>query len=96
MIPLLVPERLLARANALEASQLQHRRHRRPGGRRGGRGHRRPAGAVLAEAVLAGLALPAIARLPRSAPRPATDPARWPRPSARGWPTWPAPRCCAG
>jgi MFS family permease len=67
MIPLLVPERLLSRANALEASSFNTAAIAGPavaGAVAAGGG---AAAAVLAEAVLAGLALPAIARLPRLA-----------------------------
>jgi len=60
LIPLLVPEHLLARANALEATSFNTA------------AIAGPAGAVVAEAALAALALPAIARMPRIAP-PAGD-----------------------
>jgi MFS family permease len=72
MIPLLVPERLLARANALEASSFNAAAIAGPavaGAVAAGFG---PASAVVAEAALAGLALPFIARLPR-VERPAGD-----------------------
>jgi predicted MFS family arabinose efflux permease len=65
MIPLLVPERLLARANALEATSFNTAAIAGPavaGAVAAGFG---PATAVLLEAALAGLALPAVARLPR-------------------------------
>jgi MFS family permease len=65
MIPLLVPEPLLARANALEATSFSIAAIAGPavaGAVAAGAG---PAAAVLAEAALACLALPAIARLPR-------------------------------
>jgi MFS family permease len=67
MIPLLVPEPLLARANALEASSFNTAAIAGPavaGAVAAGAG---PATAVLAEAVLAALAVAAIARLPRVA-----------------------------
>jgi MFS family permease len=67
MIPLLVPEPLLARANALEATSFNAAAIAGPavaGAVAAGAG---PAAAVLAEAALAALALPAIARLPRVA-----------------------------
>jgi MFS family permease len=67
MIPLLVPERLLARANALEASSFNTAAIAGPAVAGAVAATAGPAGAVLAEAVLAGLALPAIARLPRLA-----------------------------
>jgi MFS family permease len=67
MIPLLVPERLLARANALEASSFNTAAIAGPAVAGAVAAAAGPAGAVLAEAVLAGLALPAIARLPRLA-----------------------------
>jgi len=60
LIPLLVTEHLLARANALEATGFNTA------------AIAGPAGAVVAEAALAALALPAIARMPRIAP-PAGD-----------------------
>ena len=72
MIPLLVPEPLLARANALEATSFNTAAIAGPavaGAVAAGAG---PARAVLAEAVLAVLAVAAIARLPRVAP-PAGD-----------------------
>jgi predicted MFS family arabinose efflux permease len=68
MIPLLVPERLLARANALEASSFNTAAIAGPAVAGVVAATAGPAGAVLAEAVLAALALPAIARLPRVAP----------------------------
>jgi len=67
MIPLLVPERLLARANALEASSFNTAAIAGPAVAGAVAATAGPAWAVLAEAVLAGLALPAIARLPRLA-----------------------------
>ena len=67
MIPLLVPERLLARANALEASSFNTAAIAGPAVAGVVAATAGPAGAVLAEAALAGLALPAIARLPRLA-----------------------------
>ena len=72
MIPLLVPERLLARANALEATSFNTAAIAGPAVAGVVAGTAGPAGAVLAEAVLAALALPAIARLPR-VPSPAGD-----------------------
>jgi predicted MFS family arabinose efflux permease len=72
MIPLLVPERLLARANALEASSFNTAAIAGPAVAGVVAATAGPAGAVLAEAVLAALALPAITRLPRVAP-PAGD-----------------------
>jgi MFS family permease len=75
MIPLLVPERLLARANALEATSFNSAAIAGPAVAGAVAATAGPAWAVLAEAALAGLALPAIARLPRVAapagPRPA-------------------------
>jgi predicted MFS family arabinose efflux permease len=65
MIPLLVPERLLARANALEASSFNTAAIAGPAVAGAVAATAGPAGAVLAEAALAGLAVPAIARLPR-------------------------------
>ncbi|HEY6708469.1 MAG TPA: MFS transporter [Actinomycetota bacterium] len=72
MIPVLVPERLLARANALEASSFNTAAIAGPAVAGVVAATAGPAGAVLAEAALAGLALPAIARMPRVAP-PAGD-----------------------
>ena len=72
MIPLLVPERLLARANALEASSFNTAAIAGPAVAGVVAATAGPAGAVLAESALAALALPAIARLPRVAP-PAGD-----------------------
>ena len=72
MIPLLVPERLLARANALEATSFNTAAIAGPAVAGVVAATAGPAGAVLAEAALAGLALPAIARMPRVAP-PAGD-----------------------
>ena len=72
MIPLLVPERLLARANALEASSFNTAAIAGPAVAGVVAATAGAAGAVLAEAALAALALPAIARLPRVAP-PAGD-----------------------
>jgi MFS family permease len=65
MIPLLVPERLLPRANALEASSFNTAAIAGPAVAGAVAATAGPAWAVLAEAALAGLALPAIARLPR-------------------------------
>jgi MFS family permease len=67
MIPLLVPERLLARANALEASSFNTAAIAGPAVAGALAATAGPAWAVLAEAALAALALPAIARLPRIA-----------------------------
>jgi len=67
MIPLLVPEQLLARANALEASSFNTAAIAGPAVAGAVAATVGPAGAVFAEAALAGLALPAIARLPRLA-----------------------------
>jgi MFS family permease len=67
MIPLLVPEQLLARANALEASSFNTAAIAGPATAGAVAATVGPSGAVLAEAVLAGLALPAIVRLPRVA-----------------------------
>ena len=67
MIPLLVPERLLARANALEAASFNVAAIAGPAVAGAVAATAGAAWAVLAEAVLAGLALPAIARLPRLA-----------------------------
>ena len=67
MIPVLVPERLLARANALEASSFNTAAIAGPAVAGVVAATAGPAGAVLAEAALAGLALPAIARMPRVA-----------------------------
>jgi MFS family permease len=72
MIPVLVPERLLARANALEASSFNTAAIAGPAVAGVVAATAGPAGAVLAAAALAGLALPAIARMPRVAP-PAGD-----------------------
>jgi predicted MFS family arabinose efflux permease len=65
MIPLLVPERLLARANALEAASFNTAAIAGPAVAGAVAATAGPDWAVLAEAALAGLALPAIARLPR-------------------------------
>ena len=65
MIPLLVLEWLLARANALEATSFNTAAIAGPAVAGVVAGTAGLAGAVLAEAVLAALALPAIARLPR-------------------------------
>ena len=65
MIPVLVPERLLARANALEATSFNTAAITGPAVAGVVAATAGPAGAVLAEAALAGLALPAIARMPR-------------------------------
>jgi predicted MFS family arabinose efflux permease len=65
MIPLLVPERLLAKANALEATSFNTAAITGPAVAGAVAAAIGPTGAVLAEAALAGLALPAIARLPR-------------------------------
>jgi predicted MFS family arabinose efflux permease len=67
MIPLLVPERLLARANALEASSFNTAAIAGPAVAGAVAATAGPASAVLAEAALAALALPAIVRLPRVA-----------------------------
>jgi MFS family permease len=67
MIPLLVPERLLARANALEATSFNTAAIAGPAVAGAVAATAGPARAVLAEAALAALALPAIARLPRVA-----------------------------
>jgi MFS family permease len=75
MIPLLVPERLLARANALEASSFNIAAIAGPAVAGAVAATAGAAWAVLAEAVLAGLALPAIARLPRLAVAAGDDPA---------------------
>ncbi|HEX3214971.1 MAG TPA: MFS transporter, partial [Actinomycetota bacterium] len=72
MIPLLVPERLLAAANALEATSFNTAAIAGPAVAGVVAATAGPAGAVLAEAALAAVALPAIARLPRVAP-PAGD-----------------------
>ena len=65
MIPLLVPERLLARANALEAASFNTAAIAGPAVAGVVAATAGAAWAVLAEAALAALALPAIARLPR-------------------------------
>src|SRR5215213_8988362 len=75
MIPLLVPERLLARANALEASSFNTAAIAGPAVAGAVAATAGPAWAVLAEAALAALALPAIARLPRIAVPAGDDPA---------------------
>jgi MFS family permease len=75
MIPLLVPERLLPRANALEAASFNTAAIAGPAVAGVVAATAGPAGAVLAEAALAALALPAIARLPRVAPPAGDDPA---------------------
>ena len=75
MIPLLVPDRLLARANALEAASFNTAAIAGPAVAGTVAATAGPAGAVLAEAVLAGLALPAIARLPRIGVPAGDDPA---------------------
>jgi MFS family permease len=67
MIPLLVPEPLLARANALEASSFNTAAIAGPAVAGALAAIAGPASAVLAEAVLAALAVGAIARLPRVA-----------------------------
>jgi MFS family permease len=67
MIPLLVPEPLLARANALEASSFNTAAIAGPAVAGTLAAVTGPASAVLAEAVLAALAVAAIARLPRVA-----------------------------
>jgi MFS family permease len=72
MIPLLVPESLLARANALEATSFNTAAIAGPAVAGAVAASAGPASAVLAEAALAALALPAIARLPGVAP-PAGD-----------------------
>ena len=75
MIPLLVPERLLARANALEAASFNTAAIAGPAVAGVVAATAGPAGAILAEAALAGLALPAIARLPRIGVPAGEDPA---------------------
>jgi predicted MFS family arabinose efflux permease len=75
MIPLLVPERLLARANALEAASFNSAAIAGPAVAGALAAAAGPAGAVLAEAALAALALPAIARLPRITAPAGDDPA---------------------
>jgi MFS family permease len=75
MIPLLVPERLLARANALEAASFNTAAIAGPAVAGAVAATGGPAMAVLAEAALAGLALPAIARLPRIGVPAGDDPA---------------------
>ena len=72
LIPLLVPEHLLARANALEATSFNTAAIAGPAVAGAVAATAGPAGAVVAEAALAALALPAIARMPRIAP-PAGD-----------------------
>ena len=67
MIPLLVPEPLLARANALEASSFNTAAIAGPAVAGALAAITGPASAVLAEAALAALAVAAIARLPRVA-----------------------------
>jgi len=67
MIPLLVPEPLLARANALEATSFNTAAIAGPAVAGALAAVTGPASAVLAEAVLAALAVAAIARLPRVA-----------------------------
>ena len=67
MIPLLVPEPLLARANALEASSFNTAAIAGPAVAGALAAVTGPASAVLAEAFLAALAVAAIARLPRVA-----------------------------
>jgi MFS family permease len=75
MIPLLVPERLLARANALEAASFNTAAIAGPAVAGALAATAGAAWAVLAEAVLAALALPAIARLPRIGVPAGDDPA---------------------
>jgi predicted MFS family arabinose efflux permease len=75
MIPLLVPERLLARANALEAASFNTAAIAGPAVAGVVAATAGPAAAVLAEAALAALALPAIARLPRIGVPAGEDPA---------------------
>ena len=75
MIPLLVPERLLAAANALEATSFNTAAIAGPAVAGVVAATAGPGRAVLAEAALAALALPAIARLPRVAPPAGDDPA---------------------
>jgi predicted MFS family arabinose efflux permease len=75
MIPLLVPERLLARANALEAASFNTAAIAGPAVAGAVAATAGPAAAVLAEAALAGLALPAVARLPRIGVPAGDDPA---------------------
>jgi predicted MFS family arabinose efflux permease len=67
MIPLLVPERLLPRANALEAASFNGAAVAGPATAGAVAAALGPGTAVLLEAVLAGLAVVAIARLPRVA-----------------------------
>src|SRR5215218_2825008 len=75
MIPLRVPERLLARANALEAASFNTAAIAGPAVAGAVAATAGAAGAVLAEAALAALALPAIARLPRIGVPAGDDPA---------------------
>jgi predicted MFS family arabinose efflux permease len=75
MIPLLVPERLLARANALEAASFNTAAIAGPAVAGAVAATAGAAWAVLAEAALAALALPAIARLPRIGVPAGDDPA---------------------
>jgi predicted MFS family arabinose efflux permease len=75
MIPLLVPERLLARANALEAASFNTAAIAGPAVAGAVAAAAGAAWAVLAEAALAALALPAIARLPRIGVPAGDDPA---------------------
>jgi MFS family permease len=75
MIPLLVPERLLPRANALEAASFNTAAIAGPAVAGAVAATAGPAWAVLAEAALAAIALPAIARLPRVGVRPGDHPA---------------------
>jgi predicted MFS family arabinose efflux permease len=75
MIPVLVPWRLLARANALEAASFNTAAITGPAVAGAVAATVGPAAAVLAEAALATLALPAIARLPRFAAPAGDDPA---------------------
>jgi predicted MFS family arabinose efflux permease len=75
MIPVLVPEPLLARANALEATSFNTAAIAGPAVAGAVAATAGPDGAVLAEAVLAGLAVPAIARLRRLAAPAGDDPA---------------------
>ena len=84
MIPLLVPERLLARANALEASSFNTAAIAGPAVAGAIAATAGPAMAVLAEAALAALALPAIARLPRVAVPAGDRPASLAAPIRRG------------
>ena len=97
MIPLLVPERLLARANALEASSFNTAAIAGPAvaGARSRPPPARPGRCWPRRSWPAWPCRPSPA-CPAWPPRPATTRPRWPPPSARGSGTWPAPRCCVG